>query len=298
LTTKSTLHYLTHVEIIALNSAYWEEEPRGFWTYILLPSLSRLQHLTHLSLTGLPCEGPCLPKLRHYAAGLISSSKLPFLTLEELTLQELDTLSLSILGMMQLPNLRLLGIQERRDYDDPEEIDCTPVKFFNWAERDFPISLPRVTHILLYKMSSDIVSHNRLLQSAPSVTHLVVSHYFQPEEWDPKWLIWRSQTCITGNALPSLCPNLQELTICCPRGKLRDFKAIVDSRLPTFRKLRIGKGQVDRMENYVYWGKKRFLPREDTSRQLLGDILEVTDYDFPYFHDEVARMRTSLAGGA
>jgi len=290
LSTGSIVGCLTHVEIVMLANEPWPEETRGpdGWTYLLLPSLSRLQHLSHLAMRAIPFRGPRLSSLAKRVKGTPSNLKLPFHSLEELSLQELDSGNLSILGMMDVPNLRMLAIDEYREPADPQQPLTKPTS--GWEESNFPISLPCVTHILLYNMSNDIVTHEYLLQKAPSVTHLVISARDETRGCDPECLILREPTYNANELVPPLCPDLQELTVCLPRGKLQYFEELVTSRLPTLRKLRLGKGQVDRMENYRYWCKKHFVAQDKRSGKVIEGVLEVMDCDFPHFEGESARM--------
>lgn len=277
------LQFLTHIKITRIPCYDGCD-----MTFTLLPALSRLPLLTHLELSSIVLACPCSYQLRN---AIENQVKLPFISLSQLSLRCCINNQMYTLGLMDLPKLQLLGIEEWSQCEDPRQTPCLACKSRTQPHyREIPVSLPSVSHAVLYNLSEEIFTPAQILHNAPNLTHLTI----------------RSPISYTLGKLPSsqvnspvedslqatieTCTRLQDLGLFVSSCDARHVDIVMNRHLQPLQKLRISRKMVESMSSQHSASEFEIVGTMVKAGRI--DVIE--DWIVPRFEVEMERMRQDM----
>ena len=207
--------------------------------------------------------------------------KLPFTSLQELSLQYCASEHIYSLGFMALPQLRLLGIEALGDFGDIQRHDCKIlVPYLN--DIRIPVNLPSLTHVVLHNICENVIAPFQILKTALAVTHLVIRSPIPYVLWGLDWL--------SPSSVEYYCHQLEEFSLYVESCNYHHVEAIVNRRSQPLQKLLIAR---EMMGNIAPSG---FQSRAEVAKMMEsmvrdGRICVVEEDLIPRYEVEMERMR-------
>ena len=220
------------------------DEPQDYlhWTFRFRPVISQLGKLSHLTLTSVLFAEAHSNLLAKYTVSQKQQVyKFPSLLVLQMNL--MAARAMSVPGMMELPVLVSLGLWQEKWESQPKLLCIEPES----PDTAYPIHLPAVKTLILYELKTphSKINYRGLIQCAPLLTHLVLSHGLSKSNFKLDSLILKPEERTEEEVGGRLCPSLERLSIYNNGSHLgRILKDIIASRRPTLKVIRLGKGMM------------------------------------------------------
>ena len=235
---------LTHLEVTNPSSPPEWSGWNVAWTFVVVPIISQLRNLAHLTLKSIPFAEAHSELLAEHT----TTKKREVYTFPSLLILQMEMTegrAMAVLGMMDLPALISLGLWEMKGYLNARLSGIEP----KVPDAAYPIRLPAVKRLLLYNPldSHPTITSDNLICSAPSLTHLVLLHSGAAVRLG--WLNLRTLGGTEGEDGGALCPGLEDLSIYDAGVELEDLKSLIKSRQSKLKRIRLGRGMVEGLES-------------------------------------------------